>query len=681
VLLFAGPLLLAWVIVPLIAWRVSQPRPLHAASLSARERANIRHWARRTWHFFDTFVGEETNWLPPDNVQLDDRRVVAARTSPTNIGMGLLSDLAAHDLGYLCTSRLLERTDRALQTMLKLKMHRGHLYNWYDARTLEPIGQPYVSTVDSGNLRGALLVMQAGLAEMRDRPLAGPRFAEGFRDTLDVLAKIGARSATDKHSTVAGSAREAMMFIERVAAIAGDMERNAQTLSDEHAKEWIAALARQCASAREELSVMAFWLGEDAGEKLSAELSAARLAGVSQEIRSAAAELFAAIERADRDCTLRQLPETAEGIARLAKSLVAAGGVSEEQLSALAIRAELAAAAAREQLAAIDALIELCGDFAVMDFRFLYNRQRKLLAIGYNVAERRRDANCYDLLASECRLASFLAVSDGQLPGDHWMALGRSVTLHGGAPALMSWSGSMFEYLMPILVMPSHMTTLLDASCRAAVGRHIGHGREQGLPWGVSESSFDVRNDDNDYGYRAFGVPGLRLERRTDRNLVVAPYASALAAMIGPKAACENLLYLEDLGALSSYGFYDAMDYTATGRYQPAACRTVMAHHSGMALVAFANVLLGAPMRGRLMADPRLRAHDLLLQQRVPQSVQLIDWRKREEAGRLLARLEEAASRGWHVPELAKVVFTDSRPSPEAQSVPPVNQHPRETQH
>jgi hypothetical protein len=340
---------------------------------------------------------------------------------------------------------------------------------------------------------------------------------------------------------------------------------------------------------------------------------------------------------------LQQVPEAAKEISRLA-GLVASTGKLAEELSALIARTKLAADAARDQLSAIDNLIELCGDFTVMDFRFLYHGSRKLLAIGYNVAERRRDASCYDLLASECRLASFLAVSDGQLPADHWTALGRSVALHGGVPALMSWSGSMFEYLMPMLVMPSHETTLLHASCRAAVGRHIEYAREQGLPWGVSESCFDVRNDDDDYSYRAFGVPGLRLERRTDRSQVVAPYASALAAMVAPAAACDNLTWLEDLGALCSYGFYDAVDYSAGSTCQPAACRTVMAHHSGMTLVAFANILLDSPMRRRLMTDPRLLAHDLLLQQRTPQSVRLVDWRKREGAARLLARLEEASS-------------------------------------
>ncbi len=637
-LLWAGPLLFAWLVAPLVAWRISQPCAADAVMLSKHERANIRRWARRTWHFFDTYVNEENNWLPPDNIQLDNRSVVAPRTSPTNIGLGLLSDLAAHDLGYLSTHRLLERTRLTLRTMLKLETHRGHLYNWYDTQTLEPAGQPYISTVDSGNLRGALLAMQAGLAELCDRPLVGPRFAEGFEDTLKALSEIGVRNADERHSMEVRTASEAMTLIERVAAT------GAQSDCTLHVNEWIAALRRQCDSVGAELSVLAFWLGDDKGERLKSKLRACPSAGEQEEERVTSSELLAAIERLDRDCTLRQLPEVAKDVIRLAGQIASVGNLSEE-LFALIARAETAAEAARAQLAAIEALIELCGDFTVMDFRFLYSSARKLLAIGYNVAERRRDASCYDLLASECRLASFLAVSDGQLPADHWTALGRSVAMHGGVPALMSWSGSMFEYLMPMLLMPSHSTTLLDASCRAAVARHIEYAREQGLPWGVSECCHDVKNDDDDYSYRAFGVPGLRLERRTDRSQVVAPYASALAALVAPRLACDNLLRLEDLGALSTYGFYDAMDYTSnSSNCQPAPCRTVMAHHSGMALVAFTNILLDSPMRRRLMTDPRLRAHDLLLQQRTPQAVRLVDWRKREVAARLMARLEKAAT-------------------------------------
>jgi hypothetical protein len=325
------------------------------------------------------------------------------------------------------------------------------------------------------------------------------------------------------------------------------------------------------------------------------------------------------------------------------------------QLSAMAGRAAEALVAAESELRQAESLAEICRNFGNMDYRFLYNKPRKLLAIGFNVSEHKLDTSCYDLLASECRLASFLAVSDGQLPAEHWSALGRTVAVHGGTPTLISWSGSMFEYLMPMLIMPSYRTSLLDTSCRKAVRRQIQYAKQHGLPWGISESCFHERNDDGAYGYRAFGVPGLRLEQRSDKSFVIAPYASALAAMVAPRSACRNLLRLERLGALCSYGFYESIDFTAlpgatgqrAGSNPPAACRTVMSHHSGMSLVAMANVLLDAgtsthstPMRRRFMSDARVRAHDLLLQQRMPQSVRPVDWRKHEAINPLTALLE-----------------------------------------
>ena len=380
------------------------------------------------------------------------------------------------------------------------------------------------------------------------------------------------------------AARAAAEFVDELTSVATELQRTGRALSHEHRKEWIAALARQCEAARDELARLAFWLGEDRGAKLIGGLSALSASELEWTSRTVdrdsgrrgnpscgtlAAQLLMLIERADRDCSLRRLPEWTAETVRCANRLLEVCPDRPDVWSLprwSAGRIE-ASAAARQQLSQIDSLAELCRDFSEMDFRFLYDPERKLLAVGYNVAEQRRDASCYDLLASECRLASFLAISDGQLPVDHWTALGRAVALHGGVPTLMSWSGSMFEYLMPMLIMPSYPATLLDSSCRSAVRRQMEYARQKELLWGISESCYDRRNDDGAYSYRAFGVPGLRLERRTDHSLVVAPYASALAAMVAPRAACENLSRLEELGAGCSYGFYDAVDCTAPAQF------------------------------------------------------------------------------------------------------------------
>ena len=269
-----------------------------------------------------------------------------------------------------------------------------------------------------------------------------------------------------------------------------------------------------------------------------------------------------------------------------------------------------------------------------MDFRFLFHPQRKLLAVGFNVNDHRCDGSYYDLLASEARLASFLAVSHGQLPLEHWFALGRMVNLVSGTPTLLSWSGSMFEYLLPMLLMPSYRATHLDATCRAAVKHQIGYARRRGVPWGISESCSSTLAAGDDYGYRAFGVPGLGLAPDLGEHLVIAPYAAALALVVAPREACANLARLEQLGYLSSHGFYDAIDYTAElsrpdGPRAPCThgrpCKIVMAHHSGMTLLALSHALLGPTMPQRFLRDPHCASHDILLQERVPRNVCPVD--------------------------------------------------------
>jgi hypothetical protein len=269
-----------------------------------------------------------------------------------------------------------------------------------------------------------------------------------------------------------------------------------------------------------------------------------------------------------------------------------------------------------------------------MDFRFLFHPQRKLLAVGFNVTDRCCDESYYDLLASEARLTSFLAVSHGQLPLEHWFALGRMVTVVDGTPTLLSWSGSMFEYLLPMLIMPSYRATLLDATCRAAVKHQIRYARRRGIPWGISESCSSTLGGGDDYGYRAFGVPGLGLAPDLGKHLVIAPYAAALALVVAPREACANLAQLEQLGYLSSHGFYDAIDYTAelSRPGSPRApcthgrpCKIVMAHHSGMTLLALSHALLGPTMPQRFQRHPPCAAHDILLQERVPRNVCPVD--------------------------------------------------------
>jgi hypothetical protein len=626
---FAGPLLAAWLAGPLVAWRISQPYRAEAVRMTGTQQRQLRRWARQTWHYFETFVGELGNWLPPDHVQEGPGKVVACRTSPTNIGMDLLARLGAYDLGYLPAAALLEHVGHTLRSMLRLERYRGHLYNWYDTRTLQPIEPRYVSSVDSGNLWGALVVLGVGLEELRHRPLLSPRLAEGLHDTLEVIATLRASSckaAPDdvfdmrladlrRECSVAfhGGMRLACEELCRIRARAADLAARAAP-DQAPLREWTRALVRQCSRAHQDLSRWVFW-------------------ACAPEHRSMPAPLAAWLDLLDAGCTLSDLLQTSEQvdetIGRLVPTTTEDGHTSEAAAAALgntlrSLResARRAAAAARAQLQQITALAALCRRFGELDFQFLFDRQRKLLAVGYRVDDRCLDNAHYDLLASEARLASFLAVSHGQLPLEHWFSLGRPVTLADGRPTLLSWSGSMFEYLMPLLFTPCYPGTLLEASCRAAVRRQIRYARRHGVPWGISESSH--LDGDGGYGYRSFGVPGLGLMRGLGAHLVIAPYASALALMIAPHKAYANLVRLERLGGFCPYGCYDAIEYRSQHRLPaivPHPCRLVMTHHAGMTFLALVNTLLDKRLLQRFLKNPACAAHDVLLQERVPQNL------------------------------------------------------------
>ncbi|MBI4915040.1 MAG: hypothetical protein HY825_04275 [Acidobacteria bacterium] len=281
-----------------------------------------------------------------------------------------------------------------------------------------------------------------------------------------------------------------------------------------------------------------------------------------------------------------------------------------------------------------------------MNFAFLYDRQRQLFSIGYRLADAggpgRADGSFYDLLASESRLASFFAIAKGDVPQSHWFHLGRLVVSVDGVPTLVSWSATMFEYLMPLLLMRTYPGTLLDQSCRMVVRRQIRYGHERRVPWGISESAYDLTDRLGNYQYKEFGVPGLGLKRGLADELVVAPYATALAALLEPAEAARNLRRLASEGAAGPFGYYDAVDYTARkpsedgdgAAVRPArgvVVKTHMAHHQGMTLVAIANLLLDDVMVDRFHADPRIQATELLLQERIPREAPIIEPRPAEE--------------------------------------------------
>jgi len=569
--LVATPFLLLWGLSPFIAWRISlPPRLAEALVLSRKEAHALRLVARRTWRFFESFVVEAENFLPPDNFQEDPEPVVAHRTSPTNIGLYLLSTTVAHDFGTIGVREMATRLEDTLEAMSRLGRHRGHFFNWYDTQDLRPLDPVYVSTVDSGNLAGHLIAVAQACRERMQRPLFGAAVLEGVRDALEL-----ARDAAD----------------------AAERPQRAQTVTEAQLREAAAAIEAALEAAPTSRSDWARRLAELAGQADTLLDIARTLAN--DGAPAARSEVVAWAARV-RNC-----------VASHALDLDADAGFGEpgasplgERLAAIALRAE--------------------GLVQEMDFGFLFDPSRKLFAIGYRVSDGSLDPNCYDLLASEARLGSFVAIAKGDVPPRHWFLLGRALTPVGRGAALVSWSGSMFEYLMPLLVMRQPAGSLLDLTCRLVVARQIQYGEERSVPWGVSESAHNVRDVELTYQYSDFGVPGLGLRRGLFEDVVIAPYATALAAMLDPRAALDNFARLERAGARGTYGFYEALDYTPSklpDGARVAVVRSFMAHHQGMLSVALGNVVHDGRTRRRFHAHPMVQAAELLLQERTPRSV------------------------------------------------------------
>lgn len=610
----ALPVLILWFASPLIAWWTSLPIKPRRVRLTDDQLIFLRKLSRKTWSFFERFVGPEDNWLPPDNFQEKPHKIVAHRTSPTNMGFALLSNLTALDFGYITAGHFLDRTENALSSMDRLERYRGHFYNWYDTRTLNPLLPMFVSSVDSGNLAASLITLREGLLALPDEKITGERLLDGISDTAMVLMDVTSEEIPaqltqfmkDMESIRSSSPETALWNLKaslrQLATSAEEVVLGFETETEE-VSWWARSLEQQCKDAMNELDLLAPWAEPalagvivDCVPSLGEGLTLRRLAGMDNEVK-------ALIEASLQDIWT---PEEKQAVDRIQQLLM------ESSLNA------------RRRILRLQELAQHCQELARnMEFSFLYNNTRRLLAIGYNVSEGRRDGSFYDLLASEARLSSFVAIAQGQLPQESWFALGRLLTIADGESLLLSWSGSMFEYLMPMLLMPSYDQTILDQSCRAAVARQINYGKRHGVPWGISESGYNMTDSQFNYQYKAFGVPGLGLKRGLAEDLVITPYASALALMVAPEAACSNLEDLSSRGFQGRYGFYEAIDYTPShlphGRTS-AVVQSYMAHHQGMSLLALTHLLLEQPMQKRFQANPMFQATVLLLQERLPKA-------------------------------------------------------------
>jgi cyclic beta-1,2-glucan synthetase len=647
-LLIAVPIIILWFLSPIAAQWVSRPQAYAAPRpVAAEDAQKLRLIARRTWRFFETFVTEKENSLPPDNFQEEPEPAVANRTSPTNLGLYLLSTVSANDFSWLGIYETSERLDATFTAMNKLERYRGHFYNWYDTRDLHPLNPKYISSVDSGNLAGHLIAIGNACRDMTTRPLFDSIRTKGILDTLMLLR--------ESIHTIVNQSQTQTVSRKRL-----DEQFDVFSTSLQAIPATPAGIIMKLAEFAAHVNTLADFVHtiiDEAGDGVDAE-SVTDVLFWSEAVR-------ASIKSHDRDVQLLKPwsylaalinsdPEIfSEDIRKFSvapiPTLMSLPDRCDEAISVLtSYRAELLANGVNSSsfLTEADALIESFERsghearslerrlysikdismemFMAMDFSFLMDEAKQLLAIGYRVADSSCDPACYDLLASEARLASFVAIAKGDVPLKNWFRLGRSMTPVNRGSALISWSGSMFEYLMPPLVMREPAESLLGQTSRSVVHRQIMYGGELGVPWGISESAYNVRDLEFIYQYSNFGVPGLGLKRGLSGDAVVAPYATALAAMIDPIAAAENYVGLTEAGGKGAFGFYDALDYTKTRLPEGeavAVVRTYMAHHQGMTIVAIDNVLFDGVMRTRFHAEPIIQATELLLQERTPRDI------------------------------------------------------------
>ncbi|HEY3386355.1 MAG TPA: glucoamylase family protein, partial [Saprospiraceae bacterium] len=495
--------------------------------------------------------------------------------------------------------------------MQVLERYKGHFFNWYSTETLLPLNPRYVSTVDSGNLAASLLTLKEGLTSLKSQPLLRPEMYEGLFDTIGVIAEKTKSSGVlqkVKSNFIALEFKDQLTlsstftFLEKLLTAANEVKANLDPIVENEVYWWINVLANQCSDVFDEMTQLTSWIDDIQQSSKFIEI----------------VPVIPAIPSINDILHISGflLPELEKAISQVSAP------EGKEWLLTLQTKISIARSMAESMLETIDSQTEQCNELSDYQYDFLFDEVQHLLTIGYNVEEHRRDAGYYDLLGSESRLSVYVAIAEGKIPQDSWFALGRQLTNAGEHPALISWSGSMFEYLMPTLIAPVYDGTLLDQTQKGAVRRHIEYGKRRGLPWGSSESCFNMVHANMDYMYKAFGVPGLGLKRGLGDDYVVAPYASIMALMVEPEEAYDNLKSMASLGFEGRWGFYEAIDYTPA-RLQRGQTESVvkafMTHHQGMGLLSLAYVLCDQPMQKRFQADLQFQTSLLLLQEKIPQ--------------------------------------------------------------
>lgn len=597
----ALPILILWACSGLISSWLNRPPRAARNQLSRKDFAFLRRTALHTWRYFAEFSTAEHNWLVPDNVQ-EQPAAIAARVSPTNIGLLLNARQVACEFGYLTVPEFTQQTQRTLATLQRLKKYRGHVMNWYDTRTLEPMAPSFVSSVDNGNLLASLWTLQQGSLDRLKQPVLQPCLAEGFLDYLRVL--------TAKHLL----SRKTISVYEH-AGMTGNWLQSVLNFSIALWEQVQEKVDLKCADAK--------WFVEEAN---------ARLQNIRQTVEECAPWLspeFEALRNAETlnlevmdAISLQDLPDFITSLAdRVRLAMATTGAPQKELLERFQGQLQIARENVMRLSADLRNIAAEAGKLAdAMDFQFLLDKRRKLLSVGFDLETHCVHSACYDLLATESRTAVFCAIAKEDIPQESWFLLGRAHTLDRGRPVLLSWTGTLFEYLMPALWMRSYSNTLLERSRSAAVRSQQKYAAAKGVPWGISESAYSKLDEAGNYQYYAFGLPHLALRKREKNGLVISPYSTLLALDVDPKNAITNLNNMYHMKWFGSRGFYEAADFSAPRRrfwherYQLVRCW--MAHHQGMSLLALANFLNGNVVQKWFHAERRVQATELLLHEK-----------------------------------------------------------------
>lgn len=631
---YAAPFCFLWGLTPLVVFILDNPRfirkdPLH--QISSEDRVFLHRAARRTWRYFDDFVSDESHWLPPDNFQVSLKVELAKRTSPTNIGLWMLGVISAYDLKYITCDEVLKSINATFETLQKLETYQGHLLNWYDTSTLKPLHPRYISTVDNGNFLSSLWTLQQAVKELITKPVLPPNLFEGLSDTFNVLCEEIKSSSNGPLSQLQSLLLSSSSHIPTLISFIRSALSIVHSLPLEggEAHYWIKQLEKELNGWNECSKRYLEWA------EIAAELASSDLEALDKDLNSAIkGELqtphsLQSLASGSLSSLLMPLIDS-----MLAKQNLQPNAIGwAQRLKEALHKAQWFAGEKMEFAYAILSEAEKISESTKM--QFLYNPERKLFSIGFNVEDCKLDSSFYDLIASEARVASLVSIAKGDVPLEHWWSLGRPYRIIKGRKILVSWGGTMFEYLMPLLYTKYYPDSLLGNAYQNAVFFQMLYAKKRGIPWGISEAAFSEIDVHKIYQYRSFGVPELGFKRGLDKDLVVSPYSTVLALSIDPFNAVKNLKTLKDglAGLYATHGFYESIDYSR--QKGPEGERGIityafMAHHQGMSLLGLNNALNHDIMQNRFHGDPRIRGVESLLYEQVPVHPPLSQGYKRE---------------------------------------------------